>query len=125
MTKKNPARRRSTSPWVAVKGNTGRIVGHMRRLSGAFEAERWAVRGTTEIFTCSLAAMEWILRRDGMQYQVKTGLSHQYFDGLTLSVTAAEAANFPSRQVAEIISARMDNPRSWDRVCVVGVHPEW
>ena len=107
--------------WTPVKDRHGKVMGHVRRISGAFEPELWEVREPRVTFEDAKDAMDFLLEQVGVLYQVKTELSHRYYavtkwtgamdrDGGTLFARQADA-----QRVADSYSDR----KGWDRVCVV------
>jgi hypothetical protein len=65
--------------------------------------------------------MKYLLKRnEGMQYQIKSALSHLYWTGKTWSTVRNEGKLFKTEGKAELEAARMKGyTEGWDKVLVI------
>jgi len=108
--------------WMKVPDHNNKVVGRIRRLSEPFALEEWEVKGLPGVvFEDSLDAMKYLLEERGMTYQVKTELSHRYWDGHRMREPMDHEAGRRYRREfdAQRVADRFETGASWDRVCVV------
>jgi hypothetical protein len=108
--------------WLVVKGRTGKVTGRIRRTSPSFSSSpRWIVEGYDHSFKGHLDAMKWLLKRnEGMQYQVKTALSHLYWTGKDWSLNRKEGKLYKTEGKAENVADTLREAKDgWDEVVVV------
>ena len=114
--------RNSVSKWQPVWNHRQKVIGRVRRVSGAFEADQqWEVEGLEGVtFEDVFDAHKWLLENDGVRYQVKTELSHRYWDGNQMGTEMdQDAGRIYAREIdAEKVASQFDTGKSWDRVCV-------
>lgn len=109
--------------WQTVKGRNGKRTGRMRQTKKG----RWVVEGRSGSFATPLDAMAYLLRREeGMQYQIKTALSHEYWTGKGWSKDRNEGKLYKTQGKAENVAAELNlvknsGSQSWNRVLAV----EW
>jgi hypothetical protein len=112
----------SVSDWQKVTNHRHKVVGRVRRISGPFEADqRWEVEGLEDVtFEDWFDAMSWLAEQDGMRYQVKTELSHRYWDGTKMGKEMdRDSGRVYAREIdADKLAKQFDTGKSWDRVCV-------
>ena len=111
--------------WTTVKDSKGKSAGRIRRLSEPFAPEEWEVEGCEGvIFEDSLDALKFILETtEGVQWVVKTELSHHYFAGDCWVDNPNDARRFVREEHAERVAADYTENRGWDHVCVAPWHP--
>lgn len=107
---------------MVVKSRSGKAAGRIRRTSPAYtDRPRWVVEGVDHSFPGHLEAMKYLLKRnEGMQYQIKSALSHLYWTGKTWSTVRNEGKLFKTEGKAELEAARMKGyTEGWDKVLVI------
>ena len=112
----------SVSEWQPVRDHKQKVIGRIRRVSGAFEADqRWEVQGLEAVtFEDVFDAHKWLLEQQGVRYQVKTELSHRYWTGNEMGLEMnRDAGRLYAREIdANRVATQFDTGKSWDRVCV-------
>lgn len=108
--------------WQPVFNHRRKVIGHVRRVSGPFEADQqWEVKGCDGVtFEDIFDAQKWLAEQQGVRYQVKTELSHRYWTGSEMgSEMDRSAGRVYAREIdAENVARQFDTGTSWDRVCV-------
>lgn len=112
----------SASQWQPVYNHRNKVIGRVRRLSGAFEADQqWEVEGLEDVtFEDLFDAQKWLAEQDGLRYQVKTEMSHRYWTGTEMGREMDRSAGrvYAREGDAERLASQFDTGTSWDKVCV-------
>jgi hypothetical protein len=112
----------NASQWQPVYNHRSKVIGRVRRLSGAFDADQqWEVEGLDGVtFDDLFDAQKWLAEQDGLRYQVKTEMSHRYWTGTEMGREMdRDAGRVYAREVdAERLASQFDTGTSWDKVCV-------
>jgi len=115
--------RNSVRGWQPVYNHRNKVIGRVRRVNAAaFEVdEQWEVEGLEGVtFEDKFDAHKYLAEQDGLRYQVKTELSHRYWDGTKMGREMnRDGGRVYAREVdAERLQRQFDTGKSWDRVCV-------
>jgi hypothetical protein len=112
----------SVTEWHPVRNHRNKVIGRIRRVSGPFEADQvWEVEGLEFVtFEDAFDAHKYLAEQDGLRYQVKTELSHRYWDGRQMGAEMdRDSGRVYAREIdAEKLQRQFDVGKSWDRVCV-------
>lgn len=109
--------------WTTVKGQRGKKLGRMRRTKGG----RYVVEGRTGSFDNPFDAMDFLQRReDGMQYQIKTALTHEYWTGTEWVKDRNQGKLYRTKGKAQNVARELNESKnggsqSWNKVVVA----EW
>ena len=115
MSKKSPSEN-VVSAWQPVYNHRSKKIGRVRRVSGPFEAyQQWEVEGLSGVtFEDWFDAHSWLAEQQGVRYQVKTELSHRYWDGTEMwDSHATRAANLAVAEADLVTGADTVPPTVW------------
>lgn len=119
---------KAAGSWQKIRNHRQKVLGRVRRLSGAFDADqRWEVEGLDGVvFEDWFEAHKYLLENDGVRWQVKTELSHRYWDGTKMGAEMDRDAGrvYAREGDAEKLARKFDTGKSWDRVCVAAYRPD-
>lgn len=109
--------------WTIVRGWKGQKLGRIRAiirdtLGNPLDQRFWVVEGREqELFSDATEATRALLEPAGIRYQVKTMMSHLYWDGTGGWTTRKRGKVYQTRDEALLAVAALDwDKRTWDRV---------